>query len=255
MRSLNLKFKKGFTIIELMIAMTIMSFIAVFVYQNTSKSFELRETLTQDGEFYNSVRVALDTFGRDVIHIYNPQAASLPGNLGKAASTDPQNPQANINLPTTIYKFWGAPINSNGVRPTRFNGEDNSISFISNSHMRLFRDSPETEFAKITYGLEEDKLSKNPNKQLVKRENTDVFALERENEETETRYILLSNIRSLKFKYLNGEKDTWFNSWDTTSEDHKGKFPDLIQIEIEIELPRTGNTFTVMQNYKPEGPI
>ena len=93
MLNLNLKFKRGFTIIELMIAMTIMSFIAVFVYQNTSKSFELRETLTQDSDFYNSTRVALDIFARDIVHIFNPQAAALPGELGK--SPDPKNATSN----------------------------------------------------------------------------------------------------------------------------------------------------------------
>ncbi len=252
MRSLNLKFKSGFTIIELMIAMTIMSFIAVFVYQNTSKSFELRETLTQDGEFYNSARVALDTFGRDIIHLYSPQAASLPGELGKPPKQEGNNQTQ--QLPSNIYKFWGALINQNGVRPTRFVGEDNKVSFIANSHMRLYKDSQETEFSKIIYLLEEDQLNKSNTKLFVKRENTDVFTLDRENEETEVRYVLLSNVKSIKLSYLNGEKDSWLSTWDTTSEDHKGKFPDLIQIEIELVLPRTGNSFTIMQRYRPEGP-
>ena len=194
--------KKGFTIIELMISMTILSFIALFVYQNTSRSFELRETLTQDGDFYNSVRVALDTFGRDIVHIYTPQAAALPGDLGKAPKSSTNGQVQQEQLSPATYDFWGALVNKNGVRPTRFNGDASKISFVTNSHMRLFHDTDECEFSKIKYGLEDDSLSKDSKKVFVKRENTEVFSLDRENKELEVRYILLTGVKDVRFKYL-----------------------------------------------------
>ena len=244
--------KSGFTIIELMISMTILSFISLFVYQNTSRSFVLRETLTQDGDFYNSVRVALDTLGRDIVHIYTPQAAALPGELGKAPKAQQPGQAPPELLSPATYDFWGMLVNKNGVRPSRFNGDEKKVSFVSNSHMRLFHDTDECEFSKIKYALEDDTLSKDSKKVFVKRENTEVFSLDRENKDLEVRYVLLTGVKDVRFQYLDGEKDSWSKNWDTTSMDHKNKFPSLIKIEIDLELPKTGNTFTVLQQYRPE---
>ncbi|MBI2606259.1 MAG: type II secretion system protein [Deltaproteobacteria bacterium] len=247
---MNGKEASGFTLIELMISMTILSFIAMTVYQTTSRSFELRETLSQDGDFYNAIRVALETFGRDVTHIYTPQAASLPGEMGKPAKP---GSEAAAALSPSVYPFWGALINSHGVRPSRFNGSDTKISFVINSHVRLFRDSAESEFAKITYALEEDKLAGGNVLALVKRENPNAFTLEEKlSDDDEIRYTLISGVKGLRLRYLDGEKDSWSSSWDTTSSDHLGKFPSLVEIELEMELPKSGNTFTAQQRYRTE---
>jgi len=255
---------RGFTIIELMIAMIILSFIALAVYQNTSQSFVLRDKLERDGDFYNSIRVALDLFARDVAHIYTPQAAALPGDIGKAsAPPDPNKPPAqspdpaaaqnyNFTLNMTTLPLWGEPVNPSGVRPSRFNGEATRVSFLTNSHMRLFRDTPESDFAGISYALEEDKLSEQPGaKALVKREGTEIFS-EREDPEAEVRYTLLTNVRNLKFQYLDGEKDTWSDKWDTTGMDHKDVFPSIVEITLEVFVPGTEGTFTITQRYRPE---
>jgi prepilin-type N-terminal cleavage/methylation domain-containing protein len=254
---------RGFTLIELLISMTILTFISVFVYQTTSKSFELRDSLSTDGDFYNSIRIALDIFGRDVIHIYSPQMAALPGKLSQAEQ--PQNnfptPYSNDNnqeptLDLNVYPFWGAMVNKFGVRPTRFIGDENKISFITNSHMRLFRESHECEFAKITYELSEDKLApKSAAKVFIKKENTDVFSLDRENKDTEIRYDLLTGVKALRFRYLDSQKDQWLTRWDSTSRDFNNRFPNMIEIELDVELPRSGNIFTVMQRFRPELPL
>ncbi|MEW6056748.1 MAG: type II secretion system protein GspJ [Bdellovibrionota bacterium] len=253
--------QSAFTLIELLIAMTILSFIALSVYQNTSQSFVLRENIEQEGDFYNAIRVTLDVLGRDISHIYSPKSEALPGNLGR--STQPQNANPviqaiNNNLeplaPATPY--WGDALNQDGFRPSRFQGEAAKMSFVINSHMRLFKDSPESDFAKIAYALEDDPLAprNSPGKALVKRVDTTVFIEENSvNSETEIKYTLLTNIKSIEFKYLDGEKDTWFARWDTTGIDHKNIFPSVIEVNLEVFLPNsTEHTFKVSQHYRPE---
>lgn len=256
MKTFRAKLRAGFTIIELMIAMAIFSFIAVTIYSGSSKSFELRESLSLDGDFYSSIRVALDTLGRDIIQIYSPQAASLPGDIGKSPPTQIVPGGAPpVILSPNIYKYWGALINEFGVRPSRFIGEEKKVSFISNSHSRLYKDSAETEFAKITYALEDDKLSKKSDLALIKYEDPDAFNLDKDESEQMIRYSLLNGIKSIKFRYLDGEKDQWYSSWDNTSMNNKDKFPSIIEIELEASMPKTGNSFTVIQHYRPELPL
>ena len=53
------------------------------------------------------------------------------------------------------------------------------------------KDAPESDFVKVIYALEEDKLSQTGRRCLVKRENTDVFS-ETENTDLEIKYTLLT---------------------------------------------------------------
>lgn len=255
---------KGFTLIELLLSMTIMSFIALAIYQNTSQSFILRDRLEQDGDFYNTIRSAIDILTRDIQQMYSPQMAALPEALLVADNTAPPGlaavPGAQVSGTGTIntefaQRFWGAPINSVGTRPSRFQGEKTRITFISNSNIRLFVDSKECDLAKVTYTLEDDKTSFPGHKALVRRVDPNVFGDE-EKGDTEVRYTLLNNVKSLSFQFLDGEKDSWNNKWDTVSLEHPTKFPSVIELELELDnstddtKPR--NSIKLKQRFRPE---
>lgn len=249
------KLTSGFTLIEMMIAMTILAFIALAVYNNTVQTYKLRDNVEQEGDFFNALRVTLDLMGRDIGQMYSPKIAALPGESGKAQSNTQQNSTgtfASNGASADPTEFWGSPINQFGVRPSRLQGEATKLMFVSNGHMRLFRDSHESDFAKITYALEEDSDKANSRKTtLVKRENTAAFDDE-EKKEDEVRYPLLTNVKKLEFSFLDGEKDQWHPRWDTASADHKDKFPDVIQVTIEVNYPNSEAFFTVIQRFRPE---
>lgn len=250
----------GFTLIEMLIAMFILSFIAMAVYNNTTQVYKIRDSVENEGDFYNAIRVTLDVMGRDVAQIYTPKTAALPGDAGKAKKTNLQpgqpgfsNAYGNDPNQGDPLPFWGAPVNEFGVRPSRLQGEATKISFIANSHMRLFQDVAESDFAKITYALADPKSTATSRATtLVKRENVAVFD-ENDPPEKEVEYTLVQNVKTLKFRFLDGEKDQWADKWDTTSQDHKGKFPDVIEVTLEVFLPGSlQNTLTVVQRFKPE---
>ncbi|MBI3541789.1 MAG: prepilin-type N-terminal cleavage/methylation domain-containing protein [Deltaproteobacteria bacterium] len=257
----------GFTLIELMIAMMILAMISVGIYDITTSSFDKREKIEAEGDFYNSLRVGLDVLGRDLTAIYSPQASALPGDLGKPPQQaqpgqqgQPQGQQPTYQsseMPQgTPTDFWGEPLNQQGVRPTRFQGEETKMSFISSSHMRLYRDTPESEFAKIAYSLEEpknpDPNAKVKSKLLVKREDPNILGEDGRPSDTEVSYTLIENVKNVTFEYLDGEKDTWSKRWDTSSADHKSVFPSIIKVTVEVFVPNTESTLIVTQEYRPE---
>lgn len=251
---------QGFTLIELMIAMTLLSFIALAVYQNTSQSFALRESVEQEGDFYNSLRVGLDLIGRDINHIYTPQAAALAGDLGKAAN--PQTMNATSAPPAPATAFWGEPINTDGVRPSRLQGEATKLSFITNDHMRMFRDTQESDFAKISYSIEDDPYATpgQGGKVLMRKESTKVFDDEQRNnteDESQISYVLIPNIKSVQFEYLDAKTDRFDNRWDTAQGlDRDRGWPAIIRVTVEVFLPNsTESTFKITQWYRPELPL
>ncbi len=266
MSKANRSAQSGFTLIELLIAIVIFAFISLGVYDITNSTFARRESIEQEGDFYNSIRVGLDVLGRDITQLYTPQAGALPGTIGQAAQpagSSGQQPQsgyaqATQNVPLgTATEFWGEPINESGVRPSRLQGEETKLSFVSNSHMRIYQDADESEFEKVSYALEDpktpDPLVKG--KLLVKHEDPNVFIDEERGSETDVRYVLVEGVKSISFEYLDGEKDSWSKRWDTAGTDHKGVYPAIIKVTLEVYFTRSENTFTVVQQYRPELPL
>ena len=200
---------------------------------------------------------------RDILMIFTPQLKGLPGNLSRREQIQPGTQPTGGDRgepfdPGPATAFWGPKLNRFGVRPSRFQGEQNRLSFISNSHARLYQDSKESEFAKIIYMTEDDKASKDASghmdKALVRYEDPNAFLDDGRKSESEVRYIIMRSVKSLKIEYLNGANDRWSNRWDTESADTKDKYPALIRVTIEVIPPppmHPENTFFAVQMYKP----
>jgi prepilin-type N-terminal cleavage/methylation domain-containing protein len=251
---------QGFTLIELLISITILSFISLGIYRSTAQSFSIRENLERDNDFYNSIRAALDVIGRDLIHFYNPQAAAMPGDSGKNIYDDPTNPDARNQTPPPPgfplnegMAFWSVPINPSGMRYSRFTGSETEISFVSTSHIRLYRDTAECEIVKIKYFLEDAKTKAN-GKILFKTEDADFFN-DPNSSDTEIRYPLLSHVMGLKFRYLDARKDVWLTKWDSASVDFKNVYPSVVEVSLEVAGPDLRNqnaSFKIYQHFRPE---
>jgi hypothetical protein len=204
----------------------------------------------------------MEVLGRDLTQLYTPQAAALPGDLGKPEN-QPQPGQPGYTGASAIplgspMQFWDEPINKYGVRPSRFQGESARMTFFSSSHTRIYRDSLESVFAKITYQLEDPKghdISEPVHgKMLVKHEDPGNLFIddERMSSDTEISYTLVEQVKDIHFEYLDGEKDKWETRWDTAGSDHKGVYPAVIKATVEIYVPTSDNTFIVIQQYRPE---
>lgn len=238
--------KEGFTLIELLISMVIVAFISLALFQATSNSFNIRETLSVESDFNNEIRLSMSILEKDISLIYTPSImAPTPENKNQNQNTN--QPQTNITAqPTTVLpeavvtRFWGDYVDATGLRHTRFLGEESEMSFISASHIRVYKESRESVFSKIVYKLENDDseidLSADNEKAFVltKVEDVDVFNTKDELHDDAKKYPLLFGVKSLKFRYYRKDKAEWSSSWDSDHRDSKNLFPDLIEVKIEV---------------------
>jgi prepilin-type N-terminal cleavage/methylation domain-containing protein len=67
----------GFTLIEVLISIVILTFISLGIYQSTTETFHLREILSNEGDFYNSIRLSMNIMQRDISMIYSPTLMSF----------------------------------------------------------------------------------------------------------------------------------------------------------------------------------
>lgn len=261
----------GFTLIEVLIALTIMAFISFSIFQATTETFKLRDSLAVEGDFYNAIQLAMTIMQRDVALIYSPQAM-FPK---KPISSTPQSPQSaaqggssqmpvQVEMPEDLTRpqiFWAEATEPNGIRPSRLNGTEGKITFVTLSHIRIYKDFPESEFSKVTYELKRDEKSSSRNSTagqyvLVKTETPNAFASDDIKDPFSKSFEILKGIKSMSFTYFQRDGNTWkkFKSWDTDKEETKNIFPSYIELKLEVAGPRNLN-FESNFKMRPEIPL
>lgn len=253
----------GFTLIEVIIVLVILVFISLGIYQMTTETFKLRNSLANEGEFTNSVRMAMDVINRDVSGMFSP-LLSRP-DPAPSSSPNPQSAQDQAALAASdqgkTSEFWLGATDASGLRLSRFVGSSTKISFISVSHVRIYRDKPESDFAKIAYELVSDSDYKEfpGTSALLRIENPDAFDDDdRRSEKQANRYLILHGIQKLRFQFWRkdkgGEQGKWEPNWDSEKEEFKDKYPDIVQVTIEVMGP-DNLRHTGTYKFKPEVPL
>ncbi|MFN7684315.1 MAG: type II secretion system protein GspJ [Oligoflexia bacterium] len=256
----------GFTILEVLIAMFLLVVISFAIYQATTETFKLREVLTTEGDFYNGVRLSLSVFQRDFENAYSPNALrpepspsteSRPGTGSTAADLfDPQAGAVTEASELVPSEYYANRRDRFGIRPSRMNGKESTLSWISNSNLRIYRDSPESEYLKVRYALEnETDPDYEPGlKMLVRTVSPAAFEYDEDRDKSSKRYTLLHGIKSWKFRYYSKERKQWLTSWDSDTSDHQDRFPDLIEIQLEVKAPK-GLSYDGVYQFRPELPL
>jgi len=252
--------QSGFTLLEVLISMAVLVFISFAIYQATIETFKLRDTLSADGDFYNSIRLSTAIMHRDIAMMYSP-TIGLPDSKpspNPAGTTPAPNPALTADDLGQSFTFWAAAVNANGIRPAHFIGTENKLSFIAVSHARVYKDTAESEFSKVTYDLKRDESNtRNPDTMvLVKTESSNAFANDDVRDLTNHSYELLHGIKKLSYSYYQRDGNTWktSKSWDSDKEENKNAYPDIIEMKIEVISPKK-QTFQGIFKFRPEIPL
>ena len=252
----------GFTLLELLISMAIMVFISYSTYVATTQTFKLRDNLSREAKFYNAIQLAINIVRRDLTLLYSPTVLLPPPQSNPSTpGSPPPVPEMQMYMAddtSQIYQFWSAATHPNGLRPSRFVGAQQKLSFISLTYTRIYKNTPGSEFAKISYELQRDE--KNPDTKgkmiLIRKETPNAFASDQFRDTLETSYELLTGLKSFKLSYMKREGETWktIDTWDSEQQDKKYFFPDVIQLEMEVEGAQN-LSYIGRYSFKPEIPF
>ena len=259
--------RSGFTLIEVMISMTLLAFISLAIYQATTSSFTLREKLMGTGDFQNGIRLSIGILDRDFAVLYSPTLMIPEPTASASPSTSEETGEGGASRVSEDLtsgelgrstKFWGAAADLTGLRPSRFQGDGTSMSFISASHLRIYRETPETELAAVSYTLEDDRLpgAIEGTKLLMRTTDPAIYADDLGERESKTarKYPLIRGVTKIAFKYWHPEKKEWVPSWDSDSSDLKNIYPTMLQITLEVKGPMK-TTFDGQWTLRTEMPL
>jgi prepilin-type N-terminal cleavage/methylation domain-containing protein len=270
--------KKGFTLIEVMIALFILVIIGTATSKAVIDAARLKENLKDETEFSSEFRTSITLIERDLNQVFNPRWFLSPEAKAMDPYAQPVIPKpgapavlsaqdVNNKLRGSAFQafeYWGPVFDATGIRPSRFKGDDHSMSFISSSHVRIYQQKKESIYAKIKYDLIKQPLNPNLNKEqneknaglfsLVKTENTRVFDLDEPKEVPYIQYFtVLNQIKSIKFKYYKAGEKNPVTSWDSEAVDTKGFFPEMVEMELNLQA-LNGRTLDGKILFKLEAP-
>ncbi len=187
---------KGFSLLELLIAIMLLSFIMVAVIQATNSGFRTKKNIVEDDTEFLQIQTALARLDWDISQYYSPLFfTSFGTNRNPAIPRGKHYPYiSRTSIPVAV------PIHEN----------KNSFEFLASSNRRKKTDALEASFAWIKYTLQEassDEMDKNP---LRGKYNLvrffvphDPYTFNENSLEESKSHIILTSVEELEFSFWN----------------------------------------------------
>ena len=191
---------KGFTLMEVMVAVAITAFIGTAVSMAFSTGFRTKEVVEGEAERYRMVRVALNRMTREI---------------GSAFVSDRYDPK----------RYRDA-----NDRPTNFIGERDELTFTTMAHQRLYTDSKESDQAVVQYFLENSTEKNARGRQDLKRRVNPNIGERMDRGGTTD--VLFENVKKVEFDYWDSERKEWEDEWDTRRPEKKAILPTRVRITV-----------------------
>ncbi|MEM1347065.1 MAG: type II secretion system protein [Myxococcota bacterium] len=226
---------KGFTLVEVLIAMSIMAFLSGIVGVTMVSMFDTRDYFEERYERFQVVRNAVNRMSAELASAYmaGPQHGGkrLPGE-----ELDPSDPQDAAELERL-----------NSARPPLefgFVGKPDRVDFTAFAHVRTQQGERNGHHAEISYFVrrERDPVTGKLVEQLVRREDPtyddDMF-------KGGSIYVMIPEIEELEFEYWDpGQvqlgtleevaEGRWVSDWNTDRREFSGRLPSRVKITVVL---------------------
>jgi prepilin-type N-terminal cleavage/methylation domain-containing protein len=238
--------QRGFTLLEILIAITILAFITLAVVDITENAAQTMERTTEINKNNLQIETAMSRFEWDFTQIYSPLYFSTAMNLNQASGTDysnlgntdptraavpavpatPVNPQLQAYYENMLQRYQlnehFSGVSKDGIPIPRFySPEKNVFEFFTTSNRRKMQNSKQSHFGWVRYslmdkkeeiGAEENPLIPKSLKNFVRYFTADdPYDDKRINvEDGKVKAgILLENVESLEFQFWNPNRKAW----------------------------------------------
>lgn len=273
--------KNGFTLIEVMIVITIMSTLSILTYSSIQQSLTSKQKITQQIDDLSQIRDTLRIMERDInlaFHFRDTEKAIYialdkaknQSNPNAAPTPDPNDPPPSIydetpvvaqeNLSPALKKKFQYRIDPT----THFVGEEQKMSFVTMNQANIMKNVPVSDFMEVGYELKSCRsLSDNTKTSNCLWRRTHSLV---DDDPTlgGNEVVLLENITEFKIRYTGKGKQDWVSQWSSKNNSDSvtsGAFPQSIEISLttEVGIPKTNKkkkiaTQIVAQVHFPNNP-
>jgi general secretion pathway protein J len=193
--------RAGFTLLEVIVALAVLSLIAVLTFSTVASALNTRDLLEEEDEVNQSARIAMARIRKDLSLAYLTTNTSAVNTYQTLFVTQNSNPD----------RLWFAAL----------------------SHQRLYRGARECDQTEITLWTEED-----PNTPgalvLMRREAPRIDQAPERDGAIEP---LAYKVKGFDVQLLDPQSNEWKQEWDTTGVDQAGRLPRAARVTLTLLAP------------------
>lgn len=195
---------RGFTLLEVLIAVAITGIIGVMVADSFRRAALLRDLATEQEARFGGARVALTRVAKEV---------------SEAFLSDHYDRKRYRERPTV---FLG-----------RDRGEEDTLLFTTMAHARIAPDAKQSDQAVVEYSVESD--PDNPDDLVLwRRENVHI---DENADRGGTRARVLDHVRAFDVSYWDWKRQEWAREWTSNGVDHPNQLPTRVRIQLKVRMP------------------
>jgi prepilin-type N-terminal cleavage/methylation domain-containing protein len=246
----------GFTLIEVMITITILGTLTVLVAQSMQTAIKSKAKLQTQIDAVSRMRDAMRLLQRDINLAYHYRDVEKEI---EAIIKKKNNPNANPVVPVVPQPGQtvgqdpdqiGATM-ANGERrevvrkdpATHFVGNGESLNFVTMNNARTVRDSQSADFTEVGYELKDCKSLKEDagNSKCLWRRSSPLVDLDVTKGGSEI--VLLENVTEFKLRYIGKGKQEWVSDWRTDVGGDgvtKNNFPTAVEVSLTLTKKEKG---------------
>jgi prepilin-type N-terminal cleavage/methylation domain-containing protein len=248
---------RGFTLIEVLITMTILAVLTVLTTQSIQQAIKSKTKITEQIDEQSKIRDALRIMEKDInlaFHFRDIETEIKEKLKAKKKASTQQKPPGNPNDPNGGQNPFpppeGAedPMTMNEVPPeppeverinptTEFKGDSSSIHFVTMNSGRLLKDSAQADFIEVGYTLNDCKnISTGQTSKCLWRRSSSIAdeVVDKGGNEV----VLLENIEEFELKYLGRGKQDWVKDWKSAlggDAATQNNFPMAVEISLTVK--------------------
>ncbi|MCO4771707.1 MAG: prepilin-type N-terminal cleavage/methylation domain-containing protein [Deltaproteobacteria bacterium] len=198
--------QRGMTLIEILIAMATLAFMAISVIIVFRNSTDVQQDIRARTELSQMGRNAMELMRREIYMAYvSTQTTEEWQTFFKATDRDPID----------------------------------EVHFVTRGHEKRYSNVKESDLAEISYVSESDRTG-GAYATLIHREDT---TIDDQWDRGGTVLPLSHNVRRLNLRYYDPKKEEWLDEWDSEQAEQLNKPPSAVEIHLELE-DAVGNTAT-----------
>lgn len=199
--------ERGFTLIEIMLAVVILAIMSALVWESFGRLLDVTHQLEADDEYWQGVRVAMNRIAREV---------------SEAFISDDYDP--------TRYRT-----DDPSGRPTFFliddGGDQDKLAFTAFVNRRLFLDEKASDQAIVEYSLDRDEDGQTD---LYRRQKN---IIDEDWDRGGEKDVLLENVSKFDVEWWDPDEQQWETDWDTHRSEQHDRIPSRIKITITSTDP------------------
>jgi prepilin-type N-terminal cleavage/methylation domain-containing protein len=252
--------KKGFTLIETVITLAIMSTLTVMTARTIQQALKSKVKIQEQIDNVSQVRDSLKLIEKDLqlaFHAYDLEKETAVLLMKeKKKATNPGAPQSTPvpgapELPTpeeiasSQQQSQPNPYlkEENRTPPTtEFIGKETEMHFVTSNTVRFTKDSPQSDLGEVGYFVESckhkaDKEKFESGSCLYRRSSP---LTDKDVTRGGRKMQLLENVEKFELKYFSLKKKDWMTTWSSekTAEDAtKFRFPEAVEITLSVKIP------------------